>query len=237
MNAIVVPSILLWTRTATGLALAAVLLTFAIVRFASAALALPRPGQFAVVAASLVAAVLLVRAGVTWTEIGFGRPGSVLRTLLAGLALYVAATAAIVIVVFPLARALGLPPMRLETFGGLRGNLPVLLATLVMVWTTVAFGEEFVFRGLVQRGVAGMLSGGAPPSLAVAAVAIVAQALVFGALHASFGPTGVLNATVVGLVFGVGLIATGGNLWPLVIAHGLTDTVGLVALYAGATQR
>jgi membrane protease YdiL (CAAX protease family) len=42
---------------------------------------------------------------------------------------------------------------------------------------------------------------------------------------------------VVGIVFGVGLLATGGNLWPLVIAHGLTDTVGLVAIYAGVMPR
>jgi membrane protease YdiL (CAAX protease family) len=239
MNAAALPalSLALTSRTATWLGLASVLGTFVAVRTAAAAAGLPKPGQFAIVGAALLAAWLLARAGVSWSEVGFARPASWPRTALAAVALYGAATAAIVLVVYPLARTLGLPPMRVDSFDGLRGNLPLLLAVLAMVWTTVAFGEEFVFRGFVQKGLAGALGGGTLPPLAVAALAIVLQALAFGVLHAYLGSTGVLNATVVALVFGIGLHFTGGSLWALVIAHGMIDTVAMVALYAGVVPR
>jgi membrane protease YdiL (CAAX protease family) len=235
--ALAAPSLVLSTRAGTWLGLAAVVATFVAVRALCAAAGLPRPGQFAVVGSALVAALLLARAGLTWEALGFPRPTRWLWTPLVGVALYVAATVAVVVVVHPLARALGLPPMRLEAFDGLRGDLPRLLVTLLMVWTTVSFGEELVFRGFVQKGLAGALSGGALPPLAVAILAVVGQALVFGALHGYLGPTGMLNAAVVGLVFGAGVYVVGGNLWPLVIAHGLMDTVGLVAVYAGVMPR
>jgi membrane protease YdiL (CAAX protease family) len=55
---------------------------------------------------------------------------------------------------------------------------------------------------------------------------------VFGLAHAYQGATGILVTGVLGLVFGL-LYLRSKSLWPLVIAHGLIDTLSLVALYAG----
>ncbi|WP_174754922.1 CPBP family glutamic-type intramembrane protease [Arenimonas daejeonensis] len=44
--------------------------------------------------------------------------------------------------------------------------------------------------------------------------------------------TGIVVTGCIGLVFGL-LYLRLRSLWPLVIAHGLVDTIGLVALYAG----
>jgi membrane protease YdiL (CAAX protease family) len=63
-------------------------------------------------------------------------------------------------------------------------------------------------------------------------LAVVLQALLFGLSHYKQGQTGVLLACVVGLVCGI-FYARGCNLWPLIVCHGLLDTLSLVGLYAG----
>lgn len=228
---------LLGTPAATWLGLAAVVGTFVGVRALCSARGLPKPGQFAIVGSALVAAALLSSAGLAPTDLGLGAPPNWGHALLLGVGLAVAAMATVGIVGYPIVRLFGWARMRPDAFGDLHGRPRVLLTMLAMVWTTVSFGEEFVFRGFLQQGLAGVLSATTQPSAVVATVAIAMQAIVFGALHWSLGAMGVLNATLAGLVFGAGLHATDGNLWPLVIAHGLVDTVGMIVLYRGRFPR
>ena len=67
-------------------------------------------------------------------------------------------------------------------------------------------------------------------------VAPLARAYGWRALDLSrlSGLRGAATATMVGLVFGIGFCLNGRSLIPLMIAHGLTDTISLVAIYAGA---
>ena len=51
-----------------------------------------------------------------------------------------------------------------------------------------------------------------------------------------FGTRGAVTAGMVAVVYGIVYRVNGRNLWPLVIAHGVTDTVSLVALYFGAAK-
>jgi membrane protease YdiL (CAAX protease family) len=60
--------------------------------------------------------------------------------------------------------------------------------------------------------------------------AVVIQAALFGLAHAFQGPTGMLTALVIGLVFGLAYVR-GHSLWPIIIAHGLIDTLGLIGLF------
>jgi membrane protease YdiL (CAAX protease family) len=64
-------------------------------------------------------------------------------------------------------------------------------------------------------------------------VAALCQALLFGLAHAYLGPRGVLNASAIGLVSAGVFLADGRNLWPLIVAHGLVDTVGLTLIRFG----
>ena len=59
------------------------------------------------------------------------------------------------------------------------------------------------------------------------------QAALFGLAHLYLGPTGMLNAFAIGLVAAAVYTADGRNLWPLIVAHGLVDTVGLTAIHFG----
>jgi membrane protease YdiL (CAAX protease family) len=72
---------------------------------------------------------------------------------------------------------------------------------------------------------------------AAIALSVVLQALLFGLGHAYLGPRGIMNAAAIGLVSGGVYWATGRNMWPLVIAHGLVDSVGLTMLRLGVAHQ
>ena len=135
--------------------------------------------------------------------------------------------------VFVLANALHLPAQRLEAFDPLRGNLALYLALLVPItWGTAAFGEELIFRGFLVRRLADALGGTARAELA----AVVGQATLFAFGHAYLGPRGMLNAGALGLLAGLCYRWNGRNLWPLFIAHGLVDSIGLTVLFLGVAH-
>ena len=64
-------------------------------------------------------------------------------------------------------------------------------------------------------------------------LAAILQAVIFGLAHAYQGPVGVIKTGAIGLVFGLAYLAVGRNLWPLIIAHGLIDSIDMVTHYLG----
>jgi len=202
--------------------------------FAVAFMAPVRIGFFGSGPLAIASALLLIHwrlraSGENWAALGFRRPASVLRLLLVACGLYLAVLAAVSMLVLPLAQALGWPPQSLGRFAAIRGEPWRLALLLLTAWSSAAFGEEILFRGFLQGRLQRLLGAGAARS----ALAIAIQGAIFGLCHAYLGMRGMANATVVGLVFGSALIACRGNLWPLILAHGLTDSVTLVLLYRG----
>lgn len=194
------------------------------------ALDVPRPGAFAVVIGVLVATWRLWSNGIRWRDVGLRRPASWGRTALWALLAYALVIAANAAIVIPLARSLGWPPTDVARLGELERDLPLLLGWLAIAWTTAAFGEELLFRGFLQTRLAALFGATA----AGHAASILVQAVLFGAAHLAFGIRGAVTAGVVAVIYGVLFVINGRNLWPLIIAHGVTDTVSLVALYFGA---
>lgn len=194
------------------------------------ALGAPRPGAVAVVVALVVATWRLRAAGARWSDLGLRSPESWLRVALWTLAAYVLVIAANALIVIPLARRLSWPPTDVAKLGELAGNLPLLASWLAVAWTTAAFGEELLFRGFLQTRLTALLGGRTPSTVA----AILLQAALFGLGHLGFGIRGVVTAGVVAVVYGAIYAMNGRNLWPLILAHGITNTVSLVALYYGA---
>jgi hypothetical protein len=91
------------------------------------------------------------------------------------------------------------------------------------------FCEEALFRGFLLNRVATLCGGG---RVAVA-VGVVAQALLFGSLHLYGGPVACANATFFGLMLGIAYLAAGRNLLPLIVVHGMWDTIGIWGTYTG----
>ncbi len=175
---------------------------------------------------------LLRAAGEGWRDLGLRRPDSWPRTLALAAACAVALQAADTFVITPALRAAGLPLPDLSLFAAMEGNLPMLLLFLTVSWTTAGFGEEAIWRGFVM-GRAARLFGGSRRGWAAA---LLSTSVVFGLLHAYQGPTGMVLTGVAGLVFGLLYLGSGRNLWLPILAHALTDTIGVLALYFGWAQ-
>ncbi|WP_269713965.1 CPBP family intramembrane glutamic endopeptidase [Caulobacter sp. NIBR2454] len=117
-----------------------------------------------------------------------------------------------------------------DRWGDVQGNLPVFLLWLGIVWTAAAFGEEMFFRGfLVTRAAA--LFRGVPFGVVFA---VLLPALLFGLGHFYYqGLRGLVTTTAIGIAFGAAFLLLKRNLWPLVLVHGVVDTINFTALYLG----
>jgi len=121
---------------------------------------------------------------------------------------------------------------RMSRFAEVPGNLPLLLTILPLVWLIAAFGEEFFFRGFLLTRLA-QLFGEARWAWMLA---VALQAIAFGAMHAYQGPVGMIQIGIGGVVYGTAFVLIRRNLWPLILAHGINDSLGFIALYAGVIQ-
>jgi membrane protease YdiL (CAAX protease family) len=115
-----------------------------------------------------------------------------------------------------------------ERWGDVRGNLPMYLLWLMIVWTTAAFGEEMFFRGyLVTR-----LQTAFSDIRFGTALAVIISALLFGCAHFYYqGFRGLVLTALIGLAFGTMFLLFRRNLWPLILWHGIIDTLTFTAIF------
>ncbi|GGI72917.1 hypothetical protein GCM10007973_07320 [Polymorphobacter multimanifer] len=121
-----------------------------------------------------------------------------------------------------------------DRWGDVEGNLPLLLLWLGIVWTAAAFGEEMFVRGfLVTRSLT--LFRGVPFA---AVFAVLLPALLFGFGHAYYqGLRGLVTVTAIGIAFGAAFLVLKRNLWPIVLVHGIVDSINFVTLYLGVERQ
>jgi membrane protease YdiL (CAAX protease family) len=168
----------------------------------------------------------LRREGLGWRDLGFGRPMPLGRCLLGALLGLLAIYLVTGLLVTPLLRAAGAPPLDMSLLVGIiEGDLVNYLWFLLPVsWGSAAIGEELLARGFLLNRFERVHG---------TSVAIVLQAVLFSAGHFYQGVTGMANILVVALVLGVVYVRLGRNLWPVILAHGAIDTVGITAVYLG----
>jgi hypothetical protein len=125
--------------------------------------------------------------------------------------------------VIGLATAIGYPPSQSVVLTQQLETLSEFLLDIVLgVWIGAAIGEELFFRGLLLTKFTTLFGGG---RLALV-LAVLAQAIWFGAGHVSQGVSGMIMAGTIGAVLATFFVTRGrGALIPLMIAHGLIDTV------------
>jgi membrane protease YdiL (CAAX protease family) len=195
----------------------------------ASALKLPYAGSIGVVAGLLLSTLRLKLRSQTWGNIGLSSPGNALHSALAAFALYFLTLISVLVIVEPVSRILQWEPLDLSSFKRIQGDGFSLGVTLLLVWTVVAFGEEMVFRGLVLSRLEELLGTGRRGTV----LAVGVQAILFGLGHLYLGPRGVLTAAVIGAIYGTWFLMRGRTLWPLILAHGLTDTISILAIYSG----
>jgi len=180
----------------------------------------------------LLALVVLAWARAThkpWSELGLGRPRSWTRAIVGGIVLGVLLKLVMKAIVMPL---LGADPVN-RAYHFLTGN-PAALAGLVLWIALVAgFGEEVFFRGFLFERF-GRWWGRGP--VATAATVLVAATL-FGLGHlADQGRDGMIQAALVGLVYGA-IYARTRSLPMLMVAHVAFDLVAVAIIYLGLEER
>src|SRR5262245_10416737 len=163
-----------------------------------------------------------------WKSVGLTRPQSWGRTWAIALSVAVFEQALGFITVPLATRLTGVPP-DLSEFHELMGNAKLAVIGLGIVWTLAAFGEELVYRGYLMNRVADV-GGRTRPAWIVSYLVI---SVAFGLGHLYQGPSGVIDATISGLILGGVYLACGRNLWPAILAHGLSDSLAIVMVYFG----
>lgn len=167
--------------------------------------------------------------GVTWRDAGLSLPANWRRLALAGVAAGIAMWLLEYFVTMPVLRqVLGYWP-DLTTFNDLVGSLELLAIYLALNWVLAAFGEEMVWRGWALPRVAQFCGTGTRAWV----LALVVVNLGFGLAHLYQGPSGVIQATVAGVLLGVLYLATGRNLVAPVLAHGIGNSIDFTVMYFG----
>ena len=175
---------------------------------------------------TILAAVLLRRSGVPMNRLGFGFAFEPLRFLFLA-AIGVGLIQILGLLLEPLWEQIFGGARDLDRFSGVSGSSVELAKLLALSWILAAFGEELAFRIVLMRGIAFALGD----SRLAFGVALIAQAVVFGVVHAYQGPAGMLGASINGLIYGGLTLAARGSIWPAALAHGSSNTIGIMGLY------
>ena len=193
-------------------------------------------GPISLVFTLLVLTVYLRSQNLSWSEMGL-RPmaGTKAKLLVIPQAFLVfLAFVAVVAPILIVGPAIGMeflaeePPGVEDRWGNVRGNLPMYLLWILTVWTAAAFGEEMFFRGYLvtrlQTAFSGIKFG--------TVLSVMLPALLFGLGHVYYqGLRGLIVTGAIGLAFGTMFILFRKNLWPLILWHGVIDTLAFTAIY------
>jgi len=126
-------------------------------------------------------------------------------------------------------------PPTLEAFRAIQQSPSKLIVGIVVAWLLGAGLEEFVFRGIVLNAVALLLKPWLIVPLATG-VAVCTAALGAGLLHCYQGQRAMVIITQLSVLFGVLYVISGGNLWAVMLCHGLYDTIAFIR-FAGKKSK
>ena len=170
--------------------------------------------------------------GLRWADLGLRRP--VWRRFAVAIPLGLAAGFALVGAAGAALRMAGVRPADFSAFAGVRGNLTEYLFWGVAVaWGAAAIGEELIFRGFAMDALRRIAGRDTRPAMALA---VIGQAVLFGALHSYQGAGGAVTTGTIGLVLGLMWLGSGRNLWAGIVTHGLIDCGSMTLIYLGGTH-
>jgi membrane protease YdiL (CAAX protease family) len=156
---------------------------------------------------------LVLLRGERLADIGLKRPESWARAFVVGIGL-----AAIVFVAMYLSEKAGFR-RDLSRFKDVQGNPELAVFGVLYAFIGAGFYEEFTFRGFLMQGLAMMFGGSRTAWIA----ACIVQGTLFGLGHAYQSPLGIAITGTLGVLLGLLVLASGRNLWPVIIAHGVFD--------------
>ncbi len=179
----------------------------------------------AVVLTALAAVSLLVRRERP-TTLGFHRLRPPGHRLLQVAMLALGWTTMVFLLVMPIVERVTGSAQDTREFADLEGDLPRLLLFLALSWSLAAVVEETAFRGYLLTRITDLIG----TSAVARALAVLAVAALFALIHGEQGSTGMVLVFVDAVFFGA-LRYAFGSLWAPVVAHGLSNTLGMTAFF------
>ncbi|NRA29233.1 MAG: CPBP family intramembrane metalloprotease [Parvularculaceae bacterium] len=101
------------------------------------------------------------------------------------------------------------------------------LVMVVVVWIGAAIGEEWLMRGFLLSALESMFGG----TRVATFIAAIVQSVIFGVLHYEQGAVGIVITGLVGFYLTAIYFIGGRRLLPVILAHGLIDTISLTTIY------
>jgi hypothetical protein len=166
---------------------------------------------------------------VTWKELGLRKPKSILKTL--GISILILVVVVISMLVFEIIKdnlPISIAPDTssedaTSKFGNLKGNWLLFLSIIPMVLLESML-EELLDRGFLMNWIERLFSSTTFATI----IAVVLQAAIFGFRHSYDFSARSLTAGIIGLIMGIAYVKFGRNLWPLIIAHCILNTISMI---------
>jgi CAAX protease family protein len=178
---------------------------------------------------TLLTAAILVRVRhLSWKELGLCLPKDYKQPLIATGFILVAVP--ILIIIFNLLKDnLGIELAADQSdkaapakFGELAGNWMLFFSIIPFIWIQSML-EEVLDRGFMINWIERALNS----NLFATIMAVLIQALIFGFRHSYDISERSITVGLIGLAMGIGYVAFGRNLWPLIIAHCIFNTMSM----------
>ena len=190
-------------------------------------------GSIAMWCGIFVATFFMKKNEITWKSLGLILPTdgkSFVKSL--GISLLVVVLVlvfmATVVPIISSALDVTIPKSSTDRFEFLLGN-PLYLAIylLVVIWIGAAIGEELLMRGFLLNSLMSLFGERKTGVFS----AVVLHATIFGMLHVSQGIPGIISTGIVAVIFALVYLYSGRKLFPLIIAHGLINSLALLGYY------
>jgi len=167
--------------------------------------------------------------GISWKDLGLRKPENLWKTL--GISIIIFVSVMISIIIFELIKdqlAFSITPdssseTAVSKFGNLKGNWGQFFLIIPFIWLESML-EELLDRGFLMNWIEKLFSS---TSFATA-IAVLLQAFIFGFRHSNDLSERSITVGIIGLVMGIAYIKFGRNLWPLIIAHCILNSMSMV---------
>jgi hypothetical protein len=166
---------------------------------------------------------------VSWKDLGLRKPDNLAKTI--GISAIIIVAIIISIVTFEIIKD-HLPfslasdtssENAVSKFGDLKGNWAHLFLILPFIWIESML-EELLDRGFLLNWIERLFSWTSFSTV----IAVLLQAIIFGFRHSYDLSERSIIVGIIGLIMGIAYVKFGRNLWPLIIAHVVLNTLSMI---------
>lgn len=120
----------------------------------------------------------------------------------------------------------------LSEVSAIEGNFTNYVLFIILGWILGGFCEEIIYRGYVVKRLAIIFGDTNKAWLLSAIIASIA----FGFAHNYQGPSGIINAAIIGFIFALIFIYNRKNLMLPILTHGIYNMVAITLIYLGKAR-